>query len=191
MSKWIAIPLIVLLVAGAGALGFLYFQESVNLKDAEAEISSLEGNVSSLQSSLSTKTAEISSLEADLEVANASLQAAQTINTVLADELRSIKDPRHFASLQELVDWLDQDDTDIIYAYKSLEELAFILQVAALRDGFLLPACFEDWDGDYLVDNIGNLAYIGDEIFMVWPEDDTVFTWADVAPIPSHPLPLD
>lgn len=191
MSKWIAIPLIVLLVAGAGALGFLYFQESDKLKDAESEISSLEGNVSSLQSSLSAKDIEISSLESNLEVANASLQAAQAINIVLADELRSIKDPRHFTSLPELVDWLDQDDTDIIYAYKSLEELAFILQVAALRDGFLLPACFEDWEGDYLVDNVGNLAYIGDEIFMVWPEDDTVFLWAYVAPIPSHPLPLD
>jgi len=191
MSKWIAIPLIVLLVAGCGALGFLYFQAKDNLSDAEAEISSLEGNVSSLQSSLSAKDIEISSLESNLEVANASLQAAQTINTVLTDELRSIQDPRHFASLPELVDWLDQDDTDIIYAHKSLEELAFILQVAALRDGFLLPACFEDWEGDYLVDNVGNLAYIGDEIFMVWPEDDTVFAWAYVAPIPSHPLPLD
>lgn len=191
MNKWIAIPLIVLLAAGAGALGFLYFQESGKLKDADVEISSLEGNVSSLQSSLSAKDTDISSLESDLGVANASIQAQQAINTVLTDELKNIKDPRHFTSLSELVDWLDQDDTDILYASKSLEELAFILQVAALRDGYLLPACFEDWDGDYLVNNVGNLAYIGDEIFMVWPDDDTVFTWAYVAPIPSHPLPLD
>lgn len=191
MNKWVAIPLIIVLVAGAGALGFLYFQETGKLSDSEAKVSSLEGNVSSLQSSLSAKDADISSLESNLDVANASIQAQQAINTTLTDELKSIKDPGHFTSLSELVDWLDQDDTDWAYPSANSEELIFILQVNALRDGYILPAYFADPDDDYYVEYIGNLAYIGDEIYYVWAGDDTVFTWAYVTPIPSHPLPLD
>lgn len=191
MSKWIAIPLIVLLVAGCGALGFLYFQVNDKLSDAEAEVSSLEGSVSSLQSSLSAKDTEISSLESNLEVANASIQAQQTINTVLTDELKSIKDPKHFTSLSELVDWLAQDDTDWAYPSADQEELIFILQVNALRDGYLLPAYFSDPDNDYFVEYLGNLAYIGDKIYYVWAGDDDVWVWAYVSPIPSHPLPLN
>jgi len=191
MNKWIAIPLIIVLFAAVGVLGFLYFNESGKLNDAESEISSLEGSVSSLQSTLVSKDAEISSLEDDLDTANTSLQAQQEINATLTEEFEKVTDPRHFSSLSELVDWLDQDDTDVLYGDEDLYELAFILQVSALRDGFILPALFEDWDSDYYIDNIGNIAYIGDEIYMVWPEDDTVFVWAYVTPIPSHPLPLD
>jgi hypothetical protein len=191
MNRLIAMPVITILVVGVGVLGFLYFNESSKLNDAESEISSLEGSVSSLQSTLTNKDAEILSLEDDLDTANTSLQAQQEINATLTEELEKVTDPRHFSTLSELVDWLDQDATDVLYGYEDLYELAFILQVSALRDGFILPACFEDLDSDYFIDNIGNIAYIGDEIYMVWPEDDTVFVWAYVPPIPSHPLPLD
>ena len=191
MNKMIAIPLIIFLVIGVGVLGFLYINESGKLNDAESEISSLENNVSSLQSSLTNKDALISGLYDDLDIANTSLEAQQDINIVLTEDLEKITDPRHFSSLSELVDWLDQDATDVFYGGEPLNELAYILQVSALRDGYILPALFEDWDGDYIVDNVGNIAYIGDEIYLIFPESDEVFLWASVQPIPSHPLPLN
>jgi len=191
MSKMIAIPLVIVLVIGVGALGFLYMNESGKLNDAESEISTLGSSVSSLQTSLTSKDVEIVSLEDDLDIASVSLQAQQDINVTLTEEMEKVTDPRHFSSLSEIVDWLDQDSTDIYYGSEPLHELAYILQVAALRDGFILSALFEDWDGDYTIDNIGNIAYIGDEIYLIYPEDDQIFVWAYVAPVPSHPLPLN
>ncbi len=157
----------------------------------EGDVSTLEGDVSTLEGELADSEAEVSTLEADLGNAQNTLQAQQNINLALSEELKKVKDPRHFQSLQELVDWVDQDNTDTAYSSKSLIELAFILQVRALRDGYLLPAHFEDLDEDYYVESAGNLAYIGDEIYYVGPSSDDVWVWAYVSPIPSHPLPLD
>jgi hypothetical protein len=84
--------------------------------------------------------------------------------------------------------WLAQDYTDIEYSDASPFEIVYVLQARALIDGYLLPAHFEDPDFDYVVDFIGNLAYIGDELYYVWPYDDSYFLWADVPLIPSYPL---
>ena len=169
-----------------------------NVSILETDLAGSEATVSTLETDLAESEATVSILEADLGTANsritnlqADVSTQQTINSSLSSELTKVKDPRHFASLTELVDWVDQDNTDTAYSSKSLIELAFILQVRALRDGYLLPAHFEDLGGDYYVEYVGNLAYIGDEIYYVGPQDDDVFLWAYVSPIPSHPLSLD
>jgi len=73
MNRWVNISIIAVLVV-ALVLGFvLYFQESGNLKTAEARIADLEGDVSSLEDDvtlleldLETAEGEISTLESDL-----------------------------------------------------------------------------------------------------------------------------
>lgn len=157
----------------------------------EGDVSTLEGTVSTLQTDLTGSEAEVSTLEADLETADAkaenlqaSLSTQQTINSSLSDELKKIQGPRHFSSLSELVDWLQEDATDTEYAGQSIAKLAYILQVRALRDGYLLPALIYTSGDDG-----GNLAAIGDEYWGVNPDDDdTSFLW-DIEPLPSHPLP--
>lgn len=188
-----------------------------NLTEAESEIvalegniTGLEGNVSTLQGKLTSSEAEVSSLSAnlteskaavaslqtDLASANSSMKNLQgdvstqrTLNSTLTTELKKVKDPRHFSTLTELVDWLAKDDTNTKYANETDWQKAFILQVRALRDGYLLPA------GPYVVGGtltLRNFAIIGDNIFVVQASDDNATRRSDVIkPMPSHPLPLD
>jgi hypothetical protein len=164
-----------------------------NVSTLEGNVSTLEGNVATLETDLAESEATASTLEADLGTANSqisSLQAdvstQQTINSSLSTELKKVKDPRHFASITELTDWLDQDDTDTKYAGKSGAQLAFILQVRALRNGYLLSALvFEDGEEG------ANLAVIEDEYWVINPEDDDTEFMQYMDPLPSHPQPLD
>ena len=163
----------------------------------EADLAAAEGQVSTLEADLAAAETQVSTLEADLAAAEgqvstleAELADAEAQVATLAEELQTVKDPRHFASLQELEAWLAQDDTDTAYPFAGPFEQAFILQVRALRDGYLLPVYFEDLDYDFLVEMSGNFAYIGDEIYYVDPAVDFIVLWAFVDAIPSHPLPL-
>ncbi|MCL0090660.1 hypothetical protein M1O13_01480 [Dehalococcoidia bacterium] len=158
----------------------------------EGNVSTLEGKVSTLETDLAESEAKVSSLEADLEAANAKIEDLQAdlstqrnINLALSEELKTVTYPRHFESLAELVDWLQEDDTDTKYEDKSGAQKAYILQVRALRDGYLLPAMvYEDGLG-------ANLAVIEDELWLVNPVDDHFeFGWY-IEPLPSHPLCLD
>ena len=177
-----------------------------DLAASEAEVSALEADLAAaqadvlaLQADLAAAQAEVSTLQADLAAAQAEvstlqadLAAAEADVSALSEELQTVKDPRHFTSLQELEAWLAQDNTDTTYPFASAFERAYVLQVRALRDGYLLPAYFADPDYDRIVEFVGNLAYIGDEIYYVWAGDDSNFLWAINTPlVPSHPLPLD
>ncbi len=175
----------------------------------EGDVLTLEGNVSTLETDLAESEATVSTLETDLaeseetvldlesDLASANsrisdlqsdVSAQQTINTSLSAELKTVKDPRHFASLSELVDWLHEDDTDTKYADERVSIMSFILQVRALRDGYLLPTDNDVEDGYAYW---SNCAIIGDEIYWVYAWNDEIEWVAYFAPIPSHPLPLD
>ncbi len=176
-----------------------------DLATAQAEIDTLEtdlaaaqAEMASLEADLATAEAEIDTLETDLAAAQAEvaflqaeLATAQADLAALSDELILIKDPRHFNSLAELQNWLAQDNTNTAYASANIYNYSYILQVRALRDGYLLPAFFEDWDMDYIADISGNLAYIVDEIYVVLPFEDLYMLWFVAPDIPSHPLPLE
>ncbi|GAH72900.1 unnamed protein product, partial [marine sediment metagenome] len=163
-----------------------------NLAESEATVSTLEGNVSTLETDLAGSEATVSTLEADLGTANSRITDLQgdvstqrSINSSLSNELKTVKDPRHFASISELVDWLEQDDTDIKYAGESGAQLALILQVRALRDGYLLMTIIFT-DGE----NAGNSAVIADEEWAIDAANDDTFFLQYIKPLPSHPLPL-
>ena len=168
-----------------------------NVSTLEGDVSTLEGDVSTLESELADSEATVSTLEADLETANAEkrrLQAdvstQQTINSTLSAELKKVKDPRHFASTQELADWLQEDDTDTRYADEDVATHCFILQIRALRDGYLLPALIIETAGGEIL--FGSWVAIGDELYGVTAWDDNVWYVGYLfQPQGSHPLPLD
>ena len=70
MNKWIAlaIPIIIVLAIGVIVTGTLYSQESDKLKEAQAEIVTLEGNVSALEVDLANAEARVLTLGAELLV---------------------------------------------------------------------------------------------------------------------------
>ncbi len=213
MNKWLAIPVIAVLVVGLIVGGYFLSRQAAKLGEAESEIVALEGdvsalevnvttlagditalagNVSTLETELAESAATAATLAADLGTANSTvsnlrsdLSTQQMINLSLSSGLKMVKDPRHFSSLTELTDWLHDDDTDTRYASDTMAEKACILQVSALRDGYLLPAfIFEDGDGR-------NLAAIEDELWGVRPDDDDTYFITYIEPLPSRPLPLD
>ncbi len=148
MNKWIAIPVIAVLAVGVIVTGYLLMQQTTKLGEAESEIVTLEGNVSTLEGNVSTLEENVLSLETDLAGSEATVSTLQTdlasanstiknlqgdvstqrnLNSTLTTELKKVKDPRHFASLQELTDWLKKDDTNTKYANESEWQIAFIL----------------------------------------------------------------
>jgi len=214
MNKWIAIPIIGIMAVGFTITGVFYLQDTNKLDDAQNAITNLQGDVSdlkgdlaaaernltasevtslTLQEELLDSTTRVTTLETELDEGNSAIQTQLSLNLALSGELEKVQNPRHFETLDELEAWLAQDDTDTKVRWQSLppEQKVFILQVRALRDGYLLPAWFEDFDFDNIIDFVGNLAYIGDEIYYVWPFDDSVAEFAFVPPIPSHPLPSE
>lgn len=198
MNKRIVIPIIAVLVAGVITVGPSCTPETIRLRDEledaqsqiatlEGDISSLEEEVSSLQASLSDSEASVSSLEAELESAQNALEAQRNVNSALAEEMKTMKDPRHFESLAELTDWLYQDDTDEIYGHERMLIISYILQVRALRDGYLLPVDIDVVNGNV----ISNSAVIGDELYWVDAPTDEIIFASYIKPVPSHPLSLE
>jgi len=161
----------------------------------QTQLTTANGKVSSLTADLATANAKVTSTQASLDKANADLTAAKAANTNLTAELTKVKDPRHFNSVQELTDWLAKDDTNTNSAYSSLTTAAraYVLQVKALRDGYLLPAQLalaQLPDSTYVI--LGaNLAIVGADTYSVNPATDAISLVISFATaLPSHPLPL-
>ena len=73
---------------------------------------------------------------------------------------------------------------------EEIGNLSFILQVKALRDGYLLPATWEyNFEEDVLY--IYNVAIIEDEIRWVWADDDYTEFVSYTSPLPSRPIAND
>lgn len=202
MKKWLAISVIAILVIGIIVTACLLVRESGKLGEAESKIATLQDEVATLQesnSTLQTKLADSENktvaLQANLDVANTRIGALNDTITSLrgtistqADELKKIKYPRHFASLTELTNWLQKDDTNLKYSGITQQQLGYILQVKALQDGYLLPVRtpvvavgFTELDT--------NFAIIGDVVYTVQASNDSVARWALAAPLPSYPIP--
>jgi hypothetical protein len=155
---------------------------------AETKSAGQDKTISDLQGFLSTANGRASSLQASLTKSLSDIQAQQMINTGLMAELRKVEDPRHFSSVAELTDWPDQDDTNRVYANERPSVISYILQIRALRAGYLLPVEI-GWDNDNLY--FENIAIIGDTIYEVDPTDDGIYRGlSGFQPVPSHPLPL-
>ncbi len=180
-----------------------------DLESSKAKINSLQSELAAAQAlnsgtqaeitaQMEKLNAEISKLSGDLAKANTSLDKAnaevnsqKALVTSLQANLAKVKDPRHFYTIEELNTWLQQDDTNSnpAFAAATLTDKAFILQVRALRDGYLLPAAV-DADSEYIYS--WNVAVIGAEIYVVTASTDAVNKLGTVFQVPpaQRPLPL-
>ncbi len=126
----------------------------------EVELKTAQTKVETAQADLALSNKAASSLQTDLQKSKDDIQAQQKINVALSAELAKVKYPRHFQTLGELTDWLRADDTDTNakYASETVTNRAFILQVRAVMDGYLLPAILYDRD---TVNYVGNRRLSG------------------------------
>lgn len=149
-----------------------------------------QAKAASLTTDLAASIAKVTATQASLNRANLDLAAALTNDTTQAATLKKIQDPRHFDSLAELTNWLAKDDTNTNPAYSTYSDYskAFVLQVKALRDGYLLPACL-DWDLTYIYS--WNVAVVEGTVYSIDPTTDAITQGPTFGnPPPSHPLPL-
>ena len=160
----------------------------IELSAANAQ---LTGTEAELSGQLSKVNAELNRVSAELSKANTNLANLKAANDAQKAELNKIKAPRHFYSIEELRAWLQRDDTDTNPAYASLglADRAFILDIKALRDGFLLPAAV-DADTEHIYS--WNVAIIGASIYIVTASTDAIQELPTPFEVPptSRPLPL-
>lgn len=78
---------------------------------------------------------------------------------------------RHFETVEELEEWLNEDDTDL----KSMREQAFTLQQRAAEDGYLLSAWMLPPGYALYGLPIHNIALIGDTVYAI--RGDEVELW--------------
>ena len=171
------------------------------LTDSENQVAALNGQVASLQTNVSSLKTQLADQEKastkslqDTVAAATAREAAlkkdtdskQGTITAQAAELKTMKYPRHFTSLIELTNWLQKDDTNTRYAGLTGPQLAFILEIRAAREGFLLPVRLPIGGG---LEYITNMAVISDIVYSVRGTDDFVERWGIVSPAPpSYPI---
>jgi capsule polysaccharide export protein KpsE/RkpR len=171
--------------------------EKADLIDLQAELTSTEvdltaskAKVVSLTSELAIANENVATIQANLDKANLDLATAIATNTAQADILKKVQDPRHFNSFTELTTWLANDDTNTNPTYSSLTPQArsYVLEIKALRDGYLLSACL-DWDSTYIY--TWNVAVINGGIYSVDAATDVITQGPTITgSMPLHPLPL-
>jgi hypothetical protein len=155
---------------------------------AETKSAGQEKTISDLQFYLSDANGKVSGLQTSLSNSQSDMKAQQIINTSLSIEMKKVEDPRHFATVAELTDWLAQDDTNKVYSNERPSIRSYILQIKALRAGFLLPVTISYENSTLYFDN---LAIIGDSIYDVDASNDAIYKLlSGMQPVPSHPLPL-
>ncbi len=153
-----------------------------------SDLNAAEDDIEQLESDIAESELRISSLQSELAQAYTEIAGLTDANTALTEELNVIKDPRHFDSLQELETWLENDDTDTAYSSLSAQAKAYVLQVKALRDGFILSACI-DWDSNFIYS--WNVAIVGDAIYSINAATDAISAGPSLADaLPLHPLPI-
>ncbi len=164
------------------------------LAASEATVVTLNGNISDLTgkntkltADLGTANTQLTSTQASLSSANSALSTAQSTNSSLTATVKKVTDPKHFTSATELKDWLQKDDTNTKYATSGAAQRAFILQVRALRDGYLLPTGYYETSSGVI---FYNLAIIEGTCYVVLAANDSIYADVSIQPLPSHPEPL-
>ncbi len=161
-----------------------------DLNAAQDDIEQLESDLAESALRVTNIQSELNEATTELTQAYAEISGLTDANTALTEELNAVNDPRHFNSLAELETWIENDDTNTNAAYSSLsaQAKAYVLQVKALRDGYLLSACI-DWDSNFIYS--WNVAIVGDAIYSINAATDAINAGPSFDDaLPLHPLPL-
>ena len=204
MTKWITIGVGAVIVVALLVTTIVFASQNSklkkDLKETESQVTTLQGqvgslqsNVSSLQTQLNQEQTKSASLQEDLtdaenQITTLNKQASSNQATITdqASQIKTMKYPRHFNSLNELTNWLQADDTNTKYTGLSNSQVSFILQIRAARDGYLLPVRLPVGG---TLEYITNMAIIGDSAYSVRGKDDFVEKWMTISPaMPSYPI---
>ena len=207
MNRWIAVSaigillvvLVVVIVVFNGKVGNL----NDDLKASEAQVATLQSQVNGLQSErtdlqgkLTSSQNNLTSRDASLATANTQIAALKTdvdskqgTITAQAAEIKKMKYPKHFNTIDELANWLQKDNTNTLFANPSAiqkAQLAFVLQIRAAREGYFLSTNMPVAGN---LDLIVNRALVGDVIYEIRAWDDFTQRWGTVSPaMPSYPI---
>ncbi len=214
MSKWILISIIVVLVIAVAVVSVLL---SMKLSDAnkkldtanaqiatlQSQLSSAQSSASSLQTQLTTAQNQAKTLQTSLDAATAktnelSATVASQTTTINSQEaqIKTMSYPRHFATVPELTDWLQKDDTDKMFGVFSpglrptdvqQAAMAFALQVKAARAGFFVTV---NLPLGGVLDGITNRVIVGgNQVYLVRAYDDFIQPYGTVSSgLPSYPI---
>jgi outer membrane murein-binding lipoprotein Lpp len=207
MNKWLAvavfgvllIALVIVIVVFTGQTSDLNAKldsAEQQVASLQGQVSTLQGNVSSVQSQLTAAQTQATSLQANLTNATGQVstlqrdaETKQATITSQAAQLNTMKYPRHFATVDELTNWLQRDNTNTLFTNPTTvqrAQMALVLQVKAARDGFLMTVNLPIAGNLELVTN---RAMVGDVIYEVRPWDDFAQRWGTISPaLPSHPI---
>jgi outer membrane murein-binding lipoprotein Lpp len=206
MTRWLVIGVMAVLVIAIVVISILLSQKvnSLNrdLDNTNSQVATLQSKVNSLtadltstQGKLMTAESESTSLKTELTAAqtqigtlNQSVASKQTTIDQQTDQITTMRYPKHFATAEELANWLQKDNTDTLYPNPTLAQkmlLAFTLQIHAARDGFII--CTNLPTGGQL-DLVTNRAVVGDVIYEIRPWDDFAQKWNSIPVMPSYPI---
>ena len=207
-KKWLLVGLLLVpcLLAACGIPQEDYDAVAADLDAAQQEMETLENDLASTQAQLdetqdvldatllllAKKTEEYSSLESELQYTQDNLAISYEYSDNLSEELKFIRNPKHFESTDEFLDWLEGHAFHILYKDVEVDhiEMSFKLQAIALRDGYLFPSIIYYEDGEI---KVANQTYIGSEVyywvFYYGNLMADIESWQrDLDPIPVYPL---
>lgn len=212
-NRLVPITIIAVLVIAVALLAILLPMQiskaNKKVDDANAQIATLQSQLSSAQSNASSLQTQLTAAQKDMATQKAALDAANsqvsslnqqvssltTTTNSQAAQIKTMSYPRHFATVTELTNWLQKDDTDKMFGSVPVLQLtdlqkaqmAIVLQVKAARDGFIITVNLPQLGG---LGGITNRALIGDTVYTVRAYDDFVEHISSVSPaLPSYPIP--
>jgi septal ring factor EnvC (AmiA/AmiB activator) len=118
-----------------------------NLDSANASVTKLTGDLAAANTRATTFQTSLDKANADLAKATQDLAKATTDLTKANSDIKALRSPRHFSSVDELKTWLTKAGNVSGYTTSTAIDQAYILQVMALRDGFLLSPRIT-WDSN-------------------------------------------
>jgi hypothetical protein len=206
MTKWLAIAVIAVLVIALVVIIVVFTQKigrlNRNVNDFNAQVAALQSQLSEFQGDTSTLQGQLAQQKAANASLTGQLAEAKSQNDVLEGNIAdlnntiSIQDtliekmkyPKHFSTVEELANWLQKDNTNTLYPSSTAVQriqLAFILQIHAARDGYLLTVSLP---AGGVLDYITDRAIVGDAIYEIRPWDDFVQRLFSVPVLPSYPI---
>jgi len=156
-SKWVVIPIIVILLAGTVANGVLYFQQGAELDETRTQLSALEDDFLTMEGNISTLGDDISALEGDLSTLDGDVSTLQGGVSSLQGDVSSLN-----SGVSDLQGGLSSLEGDLSNLEGGLNTLTG--DFSALGNNFLaLEGNLSALEGD-VTDLGGNISLLEDDI---------------------------
>ncbi len=140
----------------------------------------IKARADSLERELNTKATYIAELEASYKSISTELENFKEASvTYLEKELKQMRSPKPFSSMEELKHWLYYDDTDYTYSKDTPLNRGFVLHMRLLREGYFVSFRVENVTGTNQTTG-RNYVYIeNDGIYYINADNDAIVPYWD------------